>query len=360
MSGLDGAQLPDETSGPQRVFEGDLVVPLMSPWLAFADLLRLAQTNRACMREISIGVREIGLTEFEDPATGRITDAVIASISRRFPSLRVLYLHQCVDITDAALRHLACLPQLRELTISGCDVTFAGLSALSDTLESLDLDLGGCDITDASVLAIARSCPRIKWLEIGTALEFRSSGDHPVGHFSDASIVELASRCRDLWWLSLSSTSITDVSLQAIARNCRKLRHLKLECPRMTDAGLIPLAQCWSLRQLELLTPHVTNEGISHVSRLNNFKLSDNDRVTPAAFVGLIRRSPRLTFIHCLSCKHLEKSSIFWHCYLEFENDHLQCQHPAMQSMAWHVPESELRELPPAAIAALGYEFEEA
>ena len=28
MSSLDGALLPDETSGPQRVFEGDLVVPL--------------------------------------------------------------------------------------------------------------------------------------------------------------------------------------------------------------------------------------------------------------------------------------------------------------------------------------------
>jgi len=260
MSGLDGALLPDEASGPRRVFEGDLVVPLMSPWLAFADLLRLAQTNRACMREISIGVREIGLTEFEDPATGRITDAVIASISRRFPSLRVLYLHQCVDITDAAVRHLACLPQLRELTISGCDVTSAGLSVLSDTLELLDL---------------------------------------------------------------------------------------------------IPLAQCWSLRGLELVAPHVTNEGISYVSRLNSFKLSSNDRVTPAAFVGLLRRSPHIWGIYCSSCKHLEKSAIFWHCYREFENDHLQCHHPAMQSMAWHVPESELRELPPAAAAALGYEFEE-
>ena len=155
MPSLDGALLSDEASGPKRVFEGDLVVPLMSPWLALADLLRLAQTNRACMREINIGVREIGLTEFEDPATGRITDAVIASISRRFPS------------------------------------------------------------------------------------------------------------------------------------------------------------------------PHIWG-------------------------------------IYCSSCKHLEKSSIFWHCYREFENDHLQCHHPAMQSMAWHVPESELRELPPAAIAALGYEFEEA
>ena len=211
MSSLDGALLPDAASGPQRFFEGDLVVPLMSTWLAFADLLRLAQTDKTCMREIEIGVREIGLTEFEDPATGRITDAVIASISRRFPSLRVLYLHQCVDITDAALRHLACLPQLRELTISGCDVTFAGLS---------------------------------------------------------------------------------------------------------------------------------------------------NDRVTPAAFVGLLRRSPHIWGIYCLSCKHLEKSAIFWHCYREFENDHLQCHHPAMQSMAWHVPESELRELPPAAIAALGVKFE--
>ena len=150
------------------------------------------------------------LSVFEDPPTGRITDAVIASISRRFPSLRVLYLHQCVDITDAALPHLACLPQLRELTISGCDVTFAGLSVLSDTLESLDF----------------------------------------------------------------------------------------------------------------------------------------------------LRRSPHIWGIYCSSCKHLEKSAIFWHCYREFENDHLQCHHPAMQSMAWHVPESELRELPPAAISALGVKFE--
>ena len=34
------------------------------------------------------------------------------------------------------------------------------------------------------------------------------------------------------------------------------------------------------------------------------------------------------------------------------------CHHRAMQSMAWHVPESELRELPPAAISALGVKFE--
>ena len=127
----------------------------------------------------------------------------------------------------------------------------------------------------------------------------------------------------------------------------------------MTDAGLIPLAQCWSLRGLELLAPHVTNEGISYVSRLNTFKLSSNDRVTPAAFVGLIRRSPHIWLIHCLSCKHLEKSSIFWHCYPEFEND-LKSYLPAMQSLSWSLKESELRELPPAAIAALGYEFEEA
>ena len=158
----------------------------------------------------------------------------------------------------------------------------------------------------------------------------------------------------------MSSNNITDVSLQAIARSCHKLRHLKLQCRNMTDAGLIPLAQCWSLRGLELLAPHVTNEGMSYVSRLNSFKLSSNDRVTPAAFVGLLRRSPHIWGIYCPSCKHLEKSNIFWHCYWAFENEHLQCHHPAMQSMAWHVPESELRELPPAAIAALGIEFEEA
>ena len=103
MASPDDGLLPDEASGPQRVFEGDLVVPLMSPWLALSDLLRLAQINRACMREIERGVREIGLTEFEDPATGRITDAVIASISRRFPSLRVLYDRRRPDSARAVL-----------------------------------------------------------------------------------------------------------------------------------------------------------------------------------------------------------------------------------------------------------------
>ena len=170
MASPDGALLPDDSSDPQRIFEGDLVVPLMSPWLDLSDLLRLAQTNKACMRDIEIGVREIGLTEFEDPPTGRITDAVIASISRRFPSLRVLYLHQCVDITDAAVRHLACLPQLRELTISGCDVTFAGLSVLSDTLESLDLgDSEKNDdnfISDGILAATVSRLPNLREIDI--------------------------------------------------------------------------------------------------------------------------------------------------------------------------------------------------
>ena len=92
MSTLDGALLSDEASRPQRIFEGDLVVPLMSPWLALADLLRLAQTNRACMREISIGVREIGLTEFECPVplTVRGTQALRSALCDFFDSQRGL------------------------------------------------------------------------------------------------------------------------------------------------------------------------------------------------------------------------------------------------------------------------------
>ena len=49
MSSLDGALLPDETSGPQRVFEGDLVVPLMSPWLAFA-------TRQSSRSRLGVGI----------------------------------------------------------------------------------------------------------------------------------------------------------------------------------------------------------------------------------------------------------------------------------------------------------------
>ena len=89
-------------------------------------------------------------------------------------------------------------------------------------------------------------------------------------------------------------------------------------------------------------------------------RVFEGDLVVPLmspwmALPDLIRRSPHIWAIHCLSCKHLEKSRIFWHCYPEFEND-LQSHLPAMQSLSWSLKESELRELPPAAIAALGLE----
>ena len=131
-------------------------------------------------------------------------------------------------------------------------------------------------------------------------------GGPTTWHFTDTSIIELASRCARLRHLELHSEHITDESIIALARNCSDLRSLKLQCP-MTDAGLIPLGLgCTLLHTLDLKTPRVTDAGIGVLSGLCHFTLYYNNHVTLAGITELIRHSPNLWHLFTLRCGNLE------------------------------------------------------
>ena len=86
---LAGATITSEDDGEvsarQLLLERDLVVRALSPLLAQRDLLRLARTNRACLREVRAGLETLSLRSlnvmYHDEVTG---------VLRLFPSLRSL------------------------------------------------------------------------------------------------------------------------------------------------------------------------------------------------------------------------------------------------------------------------------
>ena len=131
---LAGATLaPDDEGGVsarQLVLERDLVVRALSPLLAQRDLLRLARTNRACLREVRAGLETLSLRSlnvmYHDEVTG---------VLRLFPSLRSLDLCDNGGVTDATITQLASLHSLHELDI--CGFRSHVRLVLSEKLESL-------------------------------------------------------------------------------------------------------------------------------------------------------------------------------------------------------------------------------
>ncbi len=85
--------------------------------------------------------------------------------------------------------------------------------------------------------------------------------------FSDADLKKLAAVGRDLVWLDLSRTAITDAGLNALA-TMPNLEHLDLRDTAVGDAGVAALAPLANLRTLGLYGTAVTDEGVPSIQRL--------------------------------------------------------------------------------------------
>ena len=135
---LAGATITSEDDGEvsarQLLLERDLVVRALSPLLAQRDLLRLARTNRACLREGRAGLETLSLRSlnvmYHDEVTG---------VLRLFPSLRSLDLEHLAirsPITDLALVPLTqqCT-KLRSLSVHSPHVTDQVISNLAGMVD---------------------------------------------------------------------------------------------------------------------------------------------------------------------------------------------------------------------------------
>jgi len=97
-------------------------------------------------------------------ANGQMTDEVLERVSR-ISHLEALSLGGSKALTDGGIRHLARLPRLRRLDLSGTGVTDDGLGVLRDlpALEALSLVMTG--VTDVGV-AHVRHCRQLRRLNL--------------------------------------------------------------------------------------------------------------------------------------------------------------------------------------------------
>jgi hypothetical protein len=107
-------------------------------------------------------------------AGGQITDDVLADVVR-VESVSALNLGGSKALTDEGLRHLARLPCLKHLDVSGTAITDRGLAVLRDLPALETLSLGGTRITDEGAAHLAR-CHELRRVDLG----WTRSGDGAI------------------------------------------------------------------------------------------------------------------------------------------------------------------------------------
>ncbi|HLU50391.1 MAG TPA: c-type cytochrome domain-containing protein [Planctomycetota bacterium] len=112
----------------------------------------------------------------------------------------------------------------------------------------------------ALVLPLAQNTNRLN-------VDFRSVAQSTT----DESLAKLAGLSKQITWLNLARTKVTDAGLAALG-NLKELRRLHLELTEVTDAGLASLAGLEHLEYLNLYGSKVTDQGIAHLAGLRKLK----------------------------------------------------------------------------------------
>jgi hypothetical protein len=147
---------------------------------------------------------------------GQMTDDLLEDLSHRAHTLTALGLSGCRQITDAGVRHLARLPSLQHLDLSGTGMTDAGMQVLRDLPQLRTLSLASIRVTESGIGVLAH-CDQLEHL--------------------------------NLW----ASAEIGDAAVRALAGK-RNLRHLTIA---LSDAGLplldeLPVFKSWHGGEAEL------------------------------------------------------------------------------------------------------------
>lgn len=167
---------------------------------------------------------------------------VIAQLAHR--NLRELYVNKCAKFGDDALQW-----------IGGC----AGVS--SQSLSRLRcLDLGDGPVGDAGLLAIAKGCKKVTFLNLENC-----------SVLTDRSVVEIAKACCSMQLANLSGCNqLTNRSVVAMGKSWKDLQSVNLSrCPLISDKGIKALAMgCKRLQAVNIA-------GLLKISEESMFCLAD-------------------------------------------------------------------------------------
>lgn len=206
------------------------------------------------------------LTELDCGSTAaKMNDHDFRFLMDQCPALIKLIIHN-TDLEELPTLLGSAALSLTHLDLSdACLLTDLGLERLVQRLPQLmDLSLEGClSLTDESVRTIARSCPRLKRLTLGTH-------GHRLPQLTDLGITDLVMHCHELTFLSLASIqSLSDPTLCSVIRRCTTLRTLLIStAPLLTDQVPDCIAETGNLDAVLLSRcPKLTEEAIQRLRR---------------------------------------------------------------------------------------------
>ena len=226
----------------------------------------------------------------------RASDAVLNALAENCQDLTRLDI-STGTVSDAGLIAIAkSCAGLRYLNVrmtrSITDSSFLVVTEYCHNIETLDVSGTDGRITDASMAAIARANTNLK------ALTISGTGDA----ITDATMTAVGMHCPLLEELSLyEMTTITDNSMVVVGQNCKKLKSLMLHGTQgfITDATISIVAE--NCRQLEVLEVSLTAGKITDdsitlvVQRCRQLRvlyaICCEKKITPASYGPLLQRS---------------------------------------------------------------------
>jgi hypothetical protein len=221
-------------------------------------------------------------------AHGTMTDALMARVAD-LDHITALDLGGSRQLTDQGLRHLARLPALQFLNLSGCKVTDEGLTVLGHlpNLRTFEMNWQR-GVSDAGLVHL-RHCDQIERVNLMGS---------PAG---DGTIAALQGKTK--LWSFASGRQVTDAGLRLL-QNFPRLKtwagdettHLLID-GGFTNAGLASLAGLDGIFDLDLFwhVTGVTSDGFAHLAGLANLgSLGADGALSDDVAMGHYAAMPRL------------------------------------------------------------------
>jgi thiol-disulfide isomerase/thioredoxin/Leucine-rich repeat (LRR) protein len=210
---------------------------------------------------------------------GKFDGAGLASIAR-IQSLRGLHFTSGIPIAPESLAHLAQLPQLEELNISGSALTDHSVKHLA-SIESLQsVWIQHAPITDAGLAEIAMlprlsrlvlSSKGITWAGLNSLAKCSSLSRLDISQIgSDPTTLEPLAMLKGLTWLSLPEADFAASDYSHLS-GLKRLKQLEIG-GRIDDEGVRQLRELHDLAHLHIGNADLSNEGLRHLVGLANLR----------------------------------------------------------------------------------------